>query len=157
MLVAMSSMLALVGAAAQAQEKPPATPPPIRMYPGPPAPPPPPPPRSYRGRPAVQIAGAFSHEDYPAPALREGAEGLTAVRIGIDRTGRVSQCAIVQSSGHPALDATGCRIVLERFRYRPALDERGRPSDSAVVRRIRWVLPPPVPEPVEAAPAPSGG
>jgi protein TonB len=74
--------------------------------PAPPRPPPPPPApvvtASYR---AALSAWFRSHAHYPASARERGEEGRALVRFRVDRSGRVLSYAIVQSTGHPDLDA----------------------------------------------------
>lgn len=77
--------------------------------------------------------------DYPMQALRDLETGWNSARYHIDVHGRVRDCKIVESSGSRALDATLCRVV-GRFRYRPALDQTGRPMESLGFMRIRWQI-----------------
>ena len=55
--------------------------------------------------------------DYPARAMREEREGVTAYRLTISPAGRVSNCEIISSSGHADLDAETCRAVRLRARF----------------------------------------
>lgn len=89
-----------------------------------------------------QIRGRLRFSDLP-PDLREqkaGGELKLQYRIGID--GRVSDCRILVSSGRPSLDATTCRLITERFRFRPSKDERGNPVPSIMVETHGWYWPP---------------
>ena len=45
------------------------------------------------------------HKRYPASARENGEEGRAVLRFVIDRDGRVTDFAIVESTGHPDLDA----------------------------------------------------
>jgi TonB family protein len=130
-----------------AQLKPKVTPPPPPpvIRPGPPAPPaPPPPPRMGPARPRM-IAGSIGQEDYPVAALKVGAQGTTAVELKIDKWGLVEECKISQSSGNADLDFTTCRLAQLRFRYSPALNERGKPVRATISTRLRWALTPDAP------------
>lgn len=89
-----------------------------------------------------QIRGRLRFSDLP-PDLREqkaGGELKLRYRIGVD--GRVSNCRILVSSGRPSLDATTCRLITERFVFRPSKDSRGRPVPSIMVETHGWYWPP---------------
>ncbi len=89
-----------------------------------------------------QIRGRLHFSDLP-PDLREtkaGGELKLRYRIGID--GRVSDCRILVSSGRPALDATTCRLITERFRFRPSRNARGDPVPAIMVERHGWYFDP---------------
>lgn len=80
-------------------------------------------------------------EDYPAAALRAGAEGITAITVMVGTDGRASACRVTASSGNAALDEAACRTYLRRARFRPALDEGGHPIAIQRADRIRWQMP----------------
>ena len=48
-----------------------------------------------------------------------------AVRVQLD--GRATDCKVNRSIGDPAIDAATCRLVEQKVRFRPAVDENGRP------------------------------
>jgi TonB family protein len=89
------------------------------------------------GRPVAIGGGAtwFTADDYPVEALRRGEQGRVKVRLAVDRRGRPTACAIIETSGSPALDVGTCRTFLARARFR-----RGRPG-SIDMAAVRWVLP----------------
>jgi TonB family protein len=125
---------------------------------GPPAPPPPPPPTppsqlEAGPRPALLRSGTITNDDYPAAALRAREEGSVRVRYTVGIDGRVTDCAVVESSGFATLDATTCILIQRRFRFRPAVDAAGRLIADSQTRRVIWRLPPPPPPP----PPPDGG
>jgi protein TonB len=93
-------------------------------------------------RAAQRVSGALANRDYPHAALRTRAEGSVAVRFTIRSDGRVEDCRILRSSGHPELDETTCRLIEKRFRYRPALDRSGRPIAASEAKTFDWYLPP---------------
>lgn len=89
-----------------------------------------------------QIKGRLHFSDLP-PDLREtktGGELKLRYRIGID--GRVSDCRILVSSGRPSLDATTCRLITERFRFKPSRNSRGEPVPAIMVETHGWYYPP---------------
>ena len=120
-------------------------PPPPTYYPA--APPPPPVPKGLP-RPAWPNASPatwVTMADYPAAALRSEISGVSRFQATIDTTGRVSDCAIVESSGSAILDQAACRAVMARAQFVPALDRRGKPTTGTYQNAIRWVIPREVP------------
>jgi periplasmic protein TonB len=93
------------------------------------------------GMRAQQVRGGLADRDYPRSALRDGAEGIVSVRYQVGTNGRVSRCAVIQSSGHAALDAATCRLIERRFEYRPARNVQGRPVTEMVIKSYNWQLP----------------
>jgi len=89
-----------------------------------------------------QIKGRLHFSDLP-PDLREskaGGELKLQYRIGVD--GRVSDCRILVSSGRPSLDVTTCRLITERFRFKPSRNSRGDPVPAIMVETHGWYWPP---------------
>lgn len=80
-------------------------------------------------------------DDYPAAALRAGAEGITAIVVAVGADGRASDCRVTASSGNATLDEAACRTYLRRARFRPALDEGGHAVAVQRADRIRWRMP----------------
>jgi len=80
-------------------------------------------------------------DDYPDSSLRSEEEGVTAVKIDVTEKGRVENCVVTSSSGHPKLDEATCNIVTRRGRYDPAKAEGGAPMRSTSTFRFRWVVP----------------
>ncbi|MFS0737640.1 TonB family protein [Sphingomonas sp. 1P06PA] len=118
-------------------------PPPVITPTAPPAPPPPPaPPRisqaaGARGNPAQWVTS----DDYPPSSIRNEEAGTVAVAWDINEAGRIENCRVTSSSGHPALDEATCRLLIRRGRYTPAKDENGNPIRSSSSRRVRWEIP----------------
>lgn len=88
------------------------------------------------------IKGNLKDSDYPRQAGDEGAQGRVWVRFTVEPDGRVDQCLIRRSSGNTELDATTCRLIEKRYRYRPALDTDGKPVRSFVVEEHEWDIEP---------------
>lgn len=89
-----------------------------------------------------QAAGTWiTSEDYPAAALAAGAEGATAIRWEVTAEGRAENCAVTTSSGSADLDRASCALIVERARYVPALDRKGKATRATMARTIRWQLP----------------
>ena len=52
--------------------------------------------------------------------------------------GRVSRCVVTRSSGVPELDELTCRLIRERFLFRPETDRNGRAIASEVDGEHLW-------------------
>mgnify|MGYP002778682373 CR=1 FL=1 len=90
--------------------------------------------------PPRRIAGRLRDSDYPREAVDERASGRVGVRYMVDIDGRVPRCQVTRSSGSPALDATTCRLIMQRYRFRPGYDARGRPFVSTIVENAIWIM-----------------
>ena len=85
------------------------------------------------------LKGRFKNKDFPNAEAVIGAGGIVGVRYTVETDGSVTHCMITRSSGNAVLDATTCRLIELRFRYRPWLDAAGRPVRSTVVHNQEWV------------------
>jgi protein TonB len=92
-------------------------------------------------RRAERLSGRIENEDYPRAALRARAQGSVRVRYTVGTDGGVSGCTVTRSTAGPELDALTCRLVEQRFRYRPATDSSGRPVTETVSKTYDWILP----------------
>jgi protein TonB len=90
--------------------------------------------------PPRHIRGWLHNSDYPREAKDAGMEGTLTIIVTIEPNGRVSNCDVVRSSGSGLLDETTCRLVQERYRYRPALDVQGRPIRSREIQNHSWIM-----------------
>lgn len=113
--------------------------------PVPPAPLAPPPLIGTPLRPATPPQSWVTPADYPATAIREGAQGVVGFRLDVDATGAVANCTVISSSGWMQLDAETCRIMRERATFKPAWDRKGKAIAAPFVSRFRWELPQPWP------------
>jgi protein TonB len=135
-------------------------PPPIRMQPLPaPYPPPPvllivPPAPPHPTHHARLVSGSITRADYPSEALAVEAEGTVLVRLTIAKTGAVTGCLLLASSGYPILDRTTCTLAQQRFRFEPGRDARGRKAADTAAARIVWRIEEEPAEPAEANPPP---
>lgn len=94
------------------------------------------------GQPVPPGLGAFFRpEDYPAEALRAGAQGQVRIHIVTGPDGGVADCAVTRSSGNAALDEATCAIARARLRFVPAYDELGLPAGAAQDLIVDWRLP----------------
>ena len=101
--------------------------------------------------PARWISGRIMNSDYPRSAVRARASGTVFLRFVVAPSGRVSECDVTRSSGNRALDETTCRLIVQRFRYRPALNSEGRPIPAVIRGEHEWDLGP-EPAPIEIEP-----
>lgn len=91
-----------------------------------------------RIRPPVKISGEIRDRDYPK-VLRKARIGGTAIAwFTVNTDGRAKDCQITQSSGNGELDALTCRLITERFRYRPATGPDGQPVTDKTGWKQRW-------------------
>ena len=86
------------------------------------------------------IGGRIKDSDYPRAALKAGASGTVYLRFTVGVKGRVTDCIVTRSSGNADLDETTCRLIQQRFRYRPSRDANGRPYPDVVTGEHEWTL-----------------
>lgn len=96
---------------------------------------------SLRQYPVTTNAFGLTTDDYPSAALRTETQGRVIVRLDVGTNGRVSGCAPVATSGNAELDATTCRLVRQRARFRPAIDAGGRRVAARIVATVVWRIP----------------
>jgi protein TonB len=85
-------------------------------------------------RRAEKIAGELKIGDFPRSGASEREGRFIVVRYIVQPDGGVANCRVVQSSGSAQADAITCRLIMRRFRYRPALDASG----NAVADQTGW-------------------
>jgi protein TonB len=85
-----------------------------------------------------QIAGAITPSDYPRHLRDAGIGGIVGLRFTVGVNGRVIHCTVTHTSGVPELDALTCRLIQERFLYRPSTDRYGRPVADEVEGEHEW-------------------
>ncbi len=109
--------------------------------PAPPAPPVPPPPKP-QAKPAQVDVSTCEKPEYPAAAIRQEATGISKIRFTIDATGAVTKAEIERSAGmsreHRLLDKTAVE-ALSKCRFKPGVDEQGKPVYAAVVDYV-WKI-----------------
>jgi len=76
--------------------------------------------------------------DYPLEALRQRFEGTVLLRVHVAANGRVAEVEILDSSGHPILDAAAVRAI-RSWRFAPAT-RGGRPVAATVRQPVRFSL-----------------
>ena len=84
------------------------------------------------------LATYFTDADYPPGALRQGVEGTVEIEVDFGTTGRPTRCLVTGTSGNPELDGRTCQILLERVRFKTAIDDAGRPMPDTIRQRVIW-------------------
>lgn len=64
--------------------------------------------------------------DYPRQAIAKSAAGETIVRIGVGADGLLSECTLLEGTGHANLDGQVCPRVRERGKFEAAKDKDGK-------------------------------
>lgn len=88
------------------------------------------------GRDLELLSGDITPEDYPRHLAKAGIGGTVRMLGTVQTNGRVTNCRVTRSSGVPELDGLTCRLIEQRFVYRPATDRNGRPVTDQV--EIEW-------------------
>jgi len=88
--------------------------------------------------PPVHIAGALTDADYARTSHPRGATGTVYITFRVRTDGSADQCRVTRTSGYPSIDAATCRLFVQRFRFRPALDASGRPIDYTMSTVFTW-------------------
>lgn len=92
------------------------------------------------GTPPRLISGRIRDSDFPRSLAEAGVGGTVGVRYVVEVNGRVTRCAVTRSSGNMELDAITCRLIEQRFRYRPSRDDYGDPVPSVIVENHSWIV-----------------
>ena len=62
------------------------------------------------------------------------------VSLRVDPSGAATNCRVVRSSGDSVIDGSLCPLVEARLRFRPALDDQGRPIAYQLQYVATWSL-----------------
>jgi TonB family protein len=99
--------------------------------------------QKHLAKPAIGVSrleGIFSGNDYPFDAVRRNASGDVKARMIVDSSGKPTDCAVLRSSGHEALDKRTCEILMRRARFHPAQNIDGKATRGIYVTTITWRL-----------------
>lgn len=88
------------------------------------------------GRDLELLSGDIYPSDYPRRLANAGIGGTVGMVGTVQPNGRVTNCRVTRSSGTPELDGLTCRLIEQRFIYRPATDRSGRPVSDEI--EIEW-------------------
>jgi protein TonB len=80
-------------------------------------------------RPVMITPTLDGRRDYPREVLGRWPRGARVfTKFQVDVVGRPFNCSIVRSSGDALVDQWTCSLIESKIRFRPALDDRGRPT-----------------------------
>jgi periplasmic protein TonB len=85
------------------------------------------------------IAGEITRRDYPRDLGEAGIGGHVSATFTVQVNGRATGCRVTRSSGVPELDSLTCRLIEQRFRFRPSTDRHGRPISEEADYDYDWV------------------
>lgn len=89
--------------------------------------------------PEMVTLDAAAH--YPAGPLAARQEGDVVMTLTVDPLGKVTDCAVINTSMVKELDAAACALMRASGKFDPALDSTGKPVKSVVPATFNWVLP----------------
>lgn len=95
----------------------------------------------------IKIAGEISPKDYRKATGFSPHPGAVTVFFTVRTDGSVTDCRVERASASPERDALTCRLIEQRFRYKPA---RGADGEAVATRtgwRQRWWPDPKQPNP----------
>ena len=76
---------------------------------------------------------------YPASARKDAVEGLVKIKMLITHEGKVTEASIVESSGHPEMDANALDAVY-KWRFSPARNKLKQKIDCYITMPIKFKL-----------------
>lgn len=88
----------------------------------------------------ARLVRNIGHRDYAAIVGGRMAAGSADVSLAVSASGVVSGCRIIRSSGDSGIDRGLCPLLTQRLRFRPALDDRGRPITYRTNYHASWRL-----------------
>ncbi|QZD87104.1 energy transducer TonB [Qipengyuania psychrotolerans] len=78
---------------------------------------------------------------YPKEALREGFQGLVAMRVVVDEQGKPRFCHVADELIAQTLREAACEAMLEHARFEPAKDREGSPVVGLYFQNVRYKFP----------------
>lgn len=86
-------------------------------------------------------------QTYPREAALAGLQGSVRIRVVVDQGGRVSDCLVLQTSGHGILDQAACEGMKRFAMFNPAIDASGSPTIGSYATIITYKMRTPQPQP----------
>lgn len=90
----------------------------------------------------------FQPNDYPARAAQKEESGIVSTLLSVDDHGRVTNCAVTESSGSAARDSGTCALLRRKARFKPAVDATGSPVSGTYREMAAWSVGPAAISPV---------
>jgi len=87
-----------------------------------------------------QVKGRLKFSDLPADLQVSETGRTVSVRYYVYPDGKVGGCSVTASSGSAELDSLTCRLIEQRFRFRPSRDAIGQPVRSIIAETHRWSI-----------------
>jgi hypothetical protein len=84
----------------------------------------------------------MSSNDYPTKMLSAGQPAIVDYRLSVDVEGNPVSCFIQLTTRPKEFDNAVCGSLMKRARFKPALDEEGKPLASYYINTVRFVLSP---------------
>jgi protein TonB len=88
----------------------------------------------------ARLVRNLSRGDYRALAAGRMSAGRAMVSLRVEPTGQVTNCRVLRSSGDAYVDGGLCPLIMQRLRFLPALDDRGRPIAFQLDYVATWTL-----------------
>ena len=88
----------------------------------------------------AQLVRNLTRGDYRSIAQGRLPTGRAMVSLRVEPTGTPSNCRVVRSSGDAGVDSSLCPLIEARLRFRPALDDQGRPIPYQLQYVATWRL-----------------
>lgn len=88
----------------------------------------------------ARLVRNLGRADYRSIAGNRMPRGAAMVSVVVEPQGIPDNCRIVRSSGDAVVDAQLCPLIIARLRFRPALDDQGRPIAYQVQYVATWSL-----------------
>jgi protein TonB len=88
----------------------------------------------------ARLVRNLTRGDYRELAAGRMPSGRAMVALTVEPNGFPGNCRISQSSGDSVVDAALCPLIVSRLRFRPALDDRGRPIPYQLQYVATWRL-----------------
>lgn len=85
-----------------------------------------------------ELFNYVTHQDYPNGAAARGESGDVVMRIDVAADGKLSSCAVLESSGFRELDERSCDVLRKRAKFVPAVSADGRAVAGSLVSKMSW-------------------
>jgi len=88
----------------------------------------------------ARLVRNLTRSDYRQLAAGRMPAGRAMVALRVEPSGIPSNCRVSRSSGDSAVDGALCPLIVSRLRFRPALDDQGRPIPYQLQYVASWRL-----------------